>query len=497
MPRLDRRTFLAAAASALVVPLPARAQTAPSLLRVERRSIEVNGRSARMFGLLDAAGKPGLSFTAGDRFAVKLDNRADEPTLVHWHGLTPPWRQDGVPDVTQPPLLPGQSYDYDFPLSRGGTHWMHAHTLQEQQLLAAPLIVRDKSSADEQEVVILLHDFAFKTPQEILAGLKGTATTGQTPAGSGSGSGTSSGSGSGAAGSGSGSGSGASGSGSGSTAGGDHAGHAHARDIDYDAFLANDRTLADPQVVRVETGARVRLRLINAASATGFLIDLGALEGTLIAVDGQPVAPLKLRRVPLAMAQRADIRVTLPKGNGAFPILALQEDGTGRTGIVLATKTAKIAKLPVISKAKLGLLDATLEKSLRAVSPLAAQSADRIVDVELTGTHAGYTWGLAVKNKGEAAQLVHVKAGERVEVRMHNPTSMPHPMHLHGHHFQVTSIDGRAIAGAMRDTVNLPPRSRVTIAFDADNPGKWMFHCHHLYHMETGMMTQVVYEGVG
>jgi FtsP/CotA-like multicopper oxidase with cupredoxin domain len=73
---------------------------------------------------------------------------------------------------------------------------------------------------------------------------------------------------------------------------------------------------------------------------------------------------------------------------------------------------------------------------------------------------------------------------------------MPHPMHLHGHHFQVLSVNGQAIRGAVRDTVNLPPRSRVTLGFDADNPGKWMFHCHHLYHMETGMMTQMVYEGV-
>ena len=60
----------------------------------------------------------------------------------------------------------------------------------------------------------------------------------------------------------------------------------------------------------------------------------------------------------------------------------------------------------------------------------------------------------------------------------------------------VLSLDGVAINGAVRDTLNLPPGARATIAFDADNPGKWMFHCHHLYHMETGMMTQVVYDGV-
>lgn len=70
---------------------------------------------------------------------------------------------------------------------------------------------------------------------------------------------------------------------------------------------------------------------------------------------------------------------------------------------------------------------------------------------------------------------------------------MGHPMHLHGHHFQVVGIDGRRFSGAVRDTVWLPPQREVTVAFDATNPGTWAFHCHHLYHMATGMMTVVQY----
>ena len=226
------------------------------------------------------------------------------------------------------------------------------------------------------------------------------------------------------------------------------------------------------------------------------MIDLGGLDGTLIAVDGQPVAPLKLRRVPLAMAQRVDIRLTVPAGRKAYPILALQEDGTGRTAIVLAAPGAAIARIPVLSKTKTALLNAALERSLRATTPLPVKPADRVVEMELRGTHAGYTWGLGIRNQGVSAETIAVKSGERVEVRLSNPTMMPHPMHLHGHHFQVVSFDGIAIKGAVRDTLNLPPAAKATIVFDADNPGKWMFHCHHLYHMVTGMMTQVVYEGV-
>jgi FtsP/CotA-like multicopper oxidase with cupredoxin domain len=77
---------------------------------------------------------------------------------------------------------------------------------------------------------------------------------------------------------------------------------------------------------------------------------------------------------------------------------------------------------------------------------------------------------------------------------MTNRTMMSHPMHLHGHAFQVVAIDGRRFAGAVRDTVLVPPKQSVTVAFDANSPGKWAFHCHNLYHMEAGMMTTVQYE---
>jgi FtsP/CotA-like multicopper oxidase with cupredoxin domain len=107
-------------------------------------------------------------------------------------------------------------------------------------------------------------------------------------------------------------------------------------DVDYDAFLANDRTLADPEIVRVEGGGRVRLRIINGASSSQFWIDLGELVGRVVATDGDPVHPAIGSRFPIAIAQRLDILIDLPRA-GAFPILARLE-GTGRqTGIVLAT----------------------------------------------------------------------------------------------------------------------------------------------------------------
>jgi FtsP/CotA-like multicopper oxidase with cupredoxin domain len=107
-------------------------------LAVSSRVLEVNGKAARVYGLTRADGVWGLYEELGARFQVSLTNELDTETLIHWHGLTPPSEQDGVPDLSQPALPPGQTYAYDFLHERAGTFWMHSHVgLQEQKQLAA------------------------------------------------------------------------------------------------------------------------------------------------------------------------------------------------------------------------------------------------------------------------------------------------------------------------------------------------------------------------
>ena len=423
----------------------------PRKLKVVSRTLEVNKRPAKVFGLVDAQERPGLTFTEGQSFKVSLANDLSEPTLIHWHGLRPPFEQDGVPDMPAPLLPAGQTRDYDFPVGAAGTHWMHAHTLQEQNLLAAPLIVRNtaKDGIDEQEVVVLLHDFSFTPAGELLARLK--RLTGHSMHGG-------------------------------------RMGAMDLNDIDYDAYLANDRTLDDPEIVKVESGARVRLRVINGATATVFAIDTGEIEAELVAVDGKDVEPLRGRRFPMAMGQRIDLRLQLPKGTGPFPILALREGGVERTGLILAPPGAPIAKLGAVGGTKTPAMGFDLEARLRAKTPLTVRPVDRTVPIMLTGGMGGYEWGMT------GAERFSVRKGERVQVVMQNQSMMAHPMHLHGHHFQVIGINGKSVSGAVRDTVHIPPMTSVTIAFDADHPGKWAFHCHHLYHMASGMMAMLTYD---
>jgi FtsP/CotA-like multicopper oxidase with cupredoxin domain len=263
-------------------------------------------------------------------------------------------------------------------------------------------------------------------------------------------------------------------------------------DIDYDAFLANDHTLADPEVIRIEPGEPVLLRLINAASATQFWVDLGALSGT--AVDGHPVRPVRVTRLPLAIAQRLDVLIDLPE-NGSYPISAQVEGKRARTGIILAASGASVSRIAAEAGENAPPVDLSLERRLEAVTPFAPRAPDVTHRVILVGAMAPYAWSLNGEYWPNVTPLM-IATGQRVAIEMLNHTMMPHPMHLHGHAFQVVAINGAPVAGAVRDTVLVPPMGNVTIAFDADNPGRWAFHCHNLYHMMTGMMTEVRYPAI-
>jgi len=187
--RLSRRTLLggAAAASAAAALLPpgfvhaqGAAPAGARSLSVGTRMLEIKGRAARVFSITDGAGRPGLVLDPGERFRVALANRTEEPTILHWHGQTPPVAQDGMPDISHPPLPPGGAHAYDF-AARAGTHWMHSHhALQKMNLMAAPLIVHSAADrrTDRQEVVVLLHDFSFTPPEQVLAALRSGAHAG-------------------------------------------------------------------------------------------------------------------------------------------------------------------------------------------------------------------------------------------------------------------------------------------------------------------------------
>jgi len=428
-------------------------------LQVTEKTIAVNGKNASVFAIVQPDGRVGLTLQKEQPFDVRLENTLEVPTSVHWHGLILPNDQDGVAFITQFPIYPGSSYHYKFPLVQAGTFWMHSHFgLQEQRLLSAPLIILDANDVllSDQEVVMFLADFSFKGPREIMQNLmckNSTMDMQSKPMDM----------------------------------------SQDVVEVEYDAFLTNYRTLETPEIVEVKPGTKVRVRCINGSSATNFFINTGSLKGEAIAVDGNRIQPLTGSQFELAVAQRIDIIVTIPSTGGAFPILAKGEGTLMQTGLILATKESVVPKIDQNTQEKAGIFTNSQETKLRALFPLASKNVDRKISLDLGGDMKNYRWTINGQSWPEITPVVLDK-GQRVEITFKNISSMAHPMHLHGHVFQVTAIDGKSFEGAMRDTVLVMPSTTLTIQFDADNPGVWPLHCHLLYHLEAGMLTVVRYK---
>jgi FtsP/CotA-like multicopper oxidase with cupredoxin domain len=476
---------------------PPESTTEPKTVKLFARetSITVLGKTTKVMALTQANGEEGYSPEQAKGFHVEVVNQLPMPTSIHWHGLILPSLMDGVPFVSQNPIPPGGSHRYDFPLVQTGSYWMHSHYgLQEQQLLAAPMVIRSpaQSKVADTEFTVMLTDFSFTSPQDILTRLMGKnqATKEKTQTKNMS----------------------------------DQKTMSMSQqkqslvvqqwdevskrlisrevqtglpdiDVQYDALLANGRTIDDPQVFNVKAGQSVLLRMIGASSATNFFVDTGKLDATIVATDGEVVQPLKGNFFQLSIAQRLDLLVSIPEAGGVFPILALGEGTSTQTGVLLSTLGAEAPKQPlsIRSQKTMGGLDNTQEVRLIAKEPLPDKRVQRTLPSVLGGNMMTYTWTINGKPYPNRDSL-NIKEGERVELVISNTTGMSHPMHLHGHVFEVTEIDGQRIAGAKRDTILVPPKSTIKVVFDANNPGVWAYHCHILYHLATGMFTVLKYE---
>lgn len=440
------------------------AKANPVVLRVIETTITVNGKKSQVFAITQPDGTFGYVGTKGQLFDVIVENRTQVPLVLHWHGIIDPNPQDGVPYVTQLPIPPGGNDHYQFKLLQSGTYWLHSHyKMQEQKLMAAPLIIHDPNDKPEKEVVMFVEDFTFGNPREIYAKLrKNLAATSmnqmQMPKMN------------------------------------LKQSKPDISDVKFDAYLTNHRTLQNPDIIYAAPKQSVRLRIINASSSSNYFVDLGKLQGTLIAVDGQAVKPIRGSRFQMAIGNRLDIRVQIPDGFGAYPIIALPEGTHQQTGLILATPNATIPKLPEITATANPILDYVQELKLNPLQSLKPHPVQRSLVFNLEGDMQSYRWSM----NGQAWPYVtpyQIKSGERIELIFNNKTGMEHPMHFHGHFFQISEINGQKINGRLGDTINVMPYSSVKVIFDSDNPGIWVLHCHILYHQQGGMMTTINYEG--
>jgi FtsP/CotA-like multicopper oxidase with cupredoxin domain len=404
---------------------------------------------------------------------------------------------DGVPPITQHQVAPGADFDYRFSTDVPGTYWFHPHVgLQQDRGLYGALIVEDPHEPlkyDDEWVVVLddwLDGVRGATPDSVyaqlrkgMAGMNGMAPASATPSASSSMSGMSGMDGMGGMdGTDKGSG-GSSASGfvlSGATSallGGD------AGDVKYPYYLVNGRVPAAPDVYSGKPGRRLRIRMINAGGDTAFRVALGGHRLTLTHTDGYPVDHEEVDALLIAPGERYDVLVTL--GDGVFPLTALAEGKNAAARALVRTGSGSTPPADARPAELDGRILASTGLRAAGTDRLAARSADVVHRIELTGGMNSYEWTL----NGRPFDMNHATAhpfttrqGQRVRMEFVNRTTMWHPMHLHGHTFQLGAD------GPRKDTVIVLPGKTVACDLDAENPGRWLLHCHNVYHGEAGMM---------
>ncbi|MFD9419218.1 multicopper oxidase domain-containing protein [Streptomyces goshikiensis] len=444
------------------------------------------GVSVRSWAYGDKLPGKEVRATAGGTLALTLANNLPEATSLHWHGLALRNDMDGVPGLTQRDIAPGGSFSYKFAVPTPGTYWFHPHTgVQQDRGLYAPLIIEDPKeplSYDKEWVVVLddwLDGVDGSTPDAVLTALrKGMAAN---HAAHGPQAGTTAKAGT----------TGATGSagpdrllvGSESDILGKEAG-----DVAYPHYLINGRVPADPSVFTAKPGDRIRLRIVNAGGDTAFRVALGGHQLTVTHTDGFPVQPATTDCLLLGMGERYDVLVTA--GDGVFPLTALAE-GKGQAALAVLRTGAGTA--PTASTRPTELESRPLPADeLKAAESVAldGREPDRTLQMRLTGNMQRYNWAFD-NTPYTPEQRRPVKAGERVRIEFANSTPMWHPLHLHGHTF---ALGTGGQGGARKDTTIILPGQRLTVEFNADNPGLWMAHCHNVYHSESGMMTVLGYQ---
>lgn len=459
---LTRRGVLAGAAGLASLGFTART---PLAAASARRLVAAPGRQALAFGnashLVDTwcydgtVPGPLLRYRVGDRLEIDFENRLAEPTAVHWHGLRPPNAMDGAAPLTQSPVDPGARMTYAFDLSDAGTYWYHTHFRgwnQQDRGLYGVLIVDEIAPPKvDRDIVLVLDDWVI-TPDGRL-----------------------------------------------DTRFGDMHEWAHAGRLGNLATVNNSRDAAVP----LTAGERVRLRLVNVANAQIFALQFAGHDPVLIAEDGEPVAPAALRGEPLILGpgQRADLILDATGSPGSVApldaftltdeirlgrfVYGAMAGGSGLAGTEIAPLEPNAR--PVLDLANARRLELHMEGGAMGRMRGAMMGGRMMGMRELVGQ--GRIWAFNGVAGDMEAPLAKVRRGETVVVEMINDTAFPHAMHLHGMHFREIRRNDRAVEGSWRDTTVMASDDRVSIAFVAETPGKWMLHCHMIEHQAGGMMT--------
>jgi CopA family copper-resistance protein len=547
-------------------------------LDIAETAFNVDGRTGHGIAINGTVPAPLIRLREGENVRLIVNNRLDEDTSIHWHGLIVPFQMDGVPGVSFPGIKARSTFTYEFPLKQSGTYWYHSHSgLQEQLGHYGPMII-DPAGVDpvayDREHVIVLSDWSFLHPHMIFSRLKqeggffnrqkstllGRSSGREEPMSQ-----------------------------------EDRMMFAQMRmdptdisDVTEAAykFLINGHSSNENWTGLFKPGERVRLRIINAAAQTTFNFRIPGLPMTVVATDGIDIRPVEIDEFQIGNAETYDVVVR--PGDQAYTVVAETIDRSGMGRATLAPRmgmTAAVPPLrprPTLDMADMGMgsmqgmdhgaaggqgtaaggsmqgMDhsnmpgnnhsqaagaaggamAGMDHSnmnmrdkskvnfpvgvgvdMIAPSPedgtghpgiglenvghrvltykdLVSLTANkdkreptRLLEIHLTGNMERFMWSMDGEKLSENPEPYRFARNERVRMRLINDTMMTHPMHIHGHFWEI--VNGNPGSQPLKHTVKVPPGRFVDLDLTADAPGDWAFHCHLLYHMHAGMMRVV------
>ena len=544
---LIRSTAALAAASALPMPAWARGTSLVHAMKgfgeVSGDDIELaignhhfatGGRSGHAVAVNGTVPGPLIRLREGQTARLNVTNNLEEDSSIHWHGLLLPFQFDGVPGVSFPGIRPGERFTYEFPIRQSGTYWWHSHSgLQEQAGHYGPIIVESATPDPryDRDYIVLLSEFTPMHPHEIMRKLKVgehyfqrnmlTATEGDMP-------------------------------GEMRRMWGKM--RMNPRDISdvtgstY-TFLVNGHGPEDKLELAFDVGERVRLRVINGSAMTFFNVRIPGVPMTVIQADGQDVDEIEIDEFQIGVAETYDVIVSPPGGSHAIVAEAMDRSGMGVASLTShrghIASPPPLREIPTLTMIDMGMMDHAdhggmggMDQSMRDTSKLPHdvevgpgvdmvapmpmdrmdfpglgldkvehrvlrytdlkakrtnphRAVDREMEIHLTGNMERYMWSFDGK-KFSAVTDDPIRFGydERVRVKLVNQTMMAHPIHLHGHFFELVN-GADHMHQPLKHTVVVQPGGTATFDLTANEPGDWAFHCHLLYHMHAGMM-QVV-----
>jgi len=412
---------------------------------------------------------PGPEIRAKENETVRvvLRNNLPEGTTIHWHGLPVPNKMDGVPGITQKLIEPGESFVYEFKAAPPGTYVYHSHaSYQLDRGLYGALIVEPKREerSYDREYVLLLEDWATIDGGGPEASKMGRIRPGMGMMGMRRG-----------------------------MMGRRMVAGRPLQEPLYEAYTINGKVFSASEPFKVKKGDRVRLRIINPSSSTIYTLRVSGHPLIITHTDGRPVMPLEVDALRIGQGERYDVELKADNP-GRWHIYNLR-DGSPASGLPLGTLLyegvrsesydADVLARPRISD--YGLLEGIDEGLIRPVFG----GADRVFRMTLSGGMMSPYWTINGRVYPESEDF-EIKKDEKIRFEYSNMSMMQHPMHLHGHFFEIVGTGMRTGVRVKKDTLIIPAHmGRGAIEFIADNPGVWFHHCHNLYHMEAGMANLV------